>query len=541
MNILHIEVTGFHGLNGFTLTFPKKGAVVITGANGTGKSTIIEAICWAVWGKTLRGTIPGGDDEVACEVGLTTDEVYIIRRRENGRTQMGWKYNHDGTFEDPAEFPTMSAAQEALESIVGDFGLWVRSRVFSSSDAVYFSMASDKERKRLLEEVLGVDRFDSAHMLCRTDLNTGKGNLVKLEQGSEILQERIKSLKDRISDYEKYEKNLGPTDDLKVLEDKLSKLEEQYKQAQSEVSEVSAEVRSCRKDVITIESKLSFEAEKVENIKDAKCPTCFQDIRAEYRDNVRAVIDETTAALTAEHKTKRASLSALTVNLEELTGDCDLLSEASYHLDTKMRSVIQSTTFAKEAESSKKQLLASKAAHEEEAVSLGDEKSELQDKVDVLGHVATVLNTRGVRAQVVTNALNGLQASANSWLSRLCTDLSIELSGETVQASGKVVDTISLHIHGGGGGNGYKALSSGQRRRVDVALMLGLGAIAEAASGYSGAMMFDEVFDALDSDGVAAIVDVLSEISTDRLVFVVTHNDELANAIPAVLNITTPF
>ena len=71
--------------------------------------------------------------------------------------------------------------------------------------------------------------------------------------------------------------------------------------------------------------------------------------------------------------------------------------------------------------------------------------------------------------------------------------------------------------------------------------MLGLGAIAEAASGYSGAMMFDEVFDALDSDGVAAIVDVLSEISTDRLVFVVTHNDELANAIPAVLNITTPF
>ena len=89
-------------------------------------------------------------------------------------------------------------------------------------------------------------------------------------------------------------------------------------------------------------------------------------------------------------------------------------------------------------------------------MSLGDEKSELQDKVDVLGHVATVLNTRGVRAQVVTNALNGLQASANSWLSRLCTDLSIELSGETVQASGKVVDTISLHIHGGGAVMGIK-------------------------------------------------------------------------------------
>ena len=71
--------------------------------------------------------------------------------------------------------------------------------------------------------------------------------------------------------------------------------------------------------------------------------------------------------------------------------------------------------------------------------------------------------------------------------------------------------------------------------------MLGLGAIAEAASGIQGSMFFDEVFDALDTDGVESIVDILNELSADRMVLVVTHNSDLASAIPATMKINTPM
>jgi DNA repair exonuclease SbcCD ATPase subunit len=104
--------------------------------------------------------------------------------------------------------------------------------------------------------------------------------------------------------------------------------------------------------------------------------------------------------------------------------------------------------------------------------------------------------------------------------------------------SGSVVDAISLDIEGAGAGYGYRAASGGERRRVDVALLLALSEVGQAAQGQSGSTLFlDEVFDALDEGGVAALTDALADLAQDRCVFIISHNMDIIAGVRAAMRI----
>jgi len=144
--------------------------------------------------------------------------------------------------------------------------------------------------------------------------------------------------------------------------------------------------------------------------------------------------------------------------------------------------------------------------------------------------VEQVLGLRGVRAQVLDHSLKALEQQANAWLDRMPTErgpLQISLTGSTTQKSGSVVDSISLKVHG----RPYASCSGGERRRVDVALLLALRELAVAAHGRDGSLLCDEVFDALDAQGQTDVAAALGEMAQDRMVLVVTHSPELAKAL----------
>lgn len=82
-----------------------------------------------------------------------------------------------------------------------------------------------------------------------------------------------------------------------------------------------------------------------------------------------------------------------------------------------------------------------------------------------------------------------------------------------------------------GGGQGYAACSTGQRRRIDVALLLGLAVLAEGSLGLKSDLWFDEVLDGLDAEGVARVLDVVVDLARDRKVVLISHNAELLEGL----------
>ncbi len=111
--------------------------------------------------------------------------------------------------------------------------------------------------------------------------------------------------------------------------------------------------------------------------------------------------------------------------------------------------------------------------------------------------------------------------------------MTISLRPYSELKKGGTNDSISLEVHGLGRGS-YKSTSGGERRRVDVALLLALGEVAAAArGGVPGTLFFDEVFDCLDDAGIEAIGDVLAELAKARCVVVITHSKPLIQRLRA--------
>jgi DNA repair exonuclease SbcCD ATPase subunit len=150
-----------------------------------------------------------------------------------------------------------------------------------------------------------------------------------------------------------------------------------------------------------------------------------------------------------------------------------------------------------------------------------------------------VLGLRGVRAHVLGKALGGIEQVANGWLARIAgPGLRLHLSAYTEKKTGGVSDAISLEVDGAGGGHGYRGASGGERRRCDIALLLALAEVAGAAHGLKpGLILFDEVFDALDDDGVDTVCEVLGELAATRQVVVISHNDRLVARLPKRLHL----
>lgn len=162
MNITGLELVRFMGHQMLGVKVPSKGVVLVTGPNGSGKSSVIEAVAVAVFGKTLRGAQPWHEGTRGY-VEAIADGSKVKRLRMKSRAKVI-------VDRDPKKFDTATKAQEWLDSKYGTFEVWRRTHVFSSQDAANFTMATDTERKRLLESLLDLGKFDVALSKCRQDL-----------------------------------------------------------------------------------------------------------------------------------------------------------------------------------------------------------------------------------------------------------------------------------------------------------------------------------------------------------------------------------
>lgn len=533
MHVRRVTMKRFIRHENSTYTFPATGIVTITGPNEVGKSSIIEGIACGLWGKTICGADPWAASKGSVEV--ETDRVVVRREYKGGRTRLYWRLLTEEKFRD---YATMTKAQEDLESVVGPFALWRKTSVYSSADAAQFSTASDAERKRLLETLLGLDVFDAALAACRSDLRS-----VGDARGTLVLRREV--LAERIAGYERALADSGlvaPGDEkvdpaaLRVEARELSRL---IAEGETMLRDLRGSSAKDAERAVRADSECGAVAAKLSALSGDRCPTCDQPIPKEMR-----------AALQGEVLRARQEADALRDRartlMEEGSTQADEIGEEQQELVQRRAMLLtRASTAERDAERcAEAAKAAARAGRDLEAArvelkDLEERFAALTRELDEVHAAENVLGLRGVRAHLLGRTLKGIEGAANVHLGRIArSDLRITLRPFTEKRTGGVSDAIAMDVKDGRVSRPYRAFSGGARRRLDVSLLLALSEVSAAAHGVDpGTIAFDEPFDALDADGIRAVSEVVRRMAERRLVVVVTHRPELVADLQADLRI----
>lgn len=565
MNVTSILMRAFMAHADTLVQLPERGLVLVTGENGSGKSSLVEAVATAGWGKTLRGTSPwSGKGKV--EVSAPAVDM---ARTYNGRSKkLDWCLAEG----EPSKFETTTAAQEALEAVIGPYDVWRRTHVFSSQDASHFTMATDAERKRLLETLFGLDKFDPALAACRSDRKAAESKLREASSLLEQLKSQRSSAMQRLSDARAVLGTIEAPLDVSEAQKRRVELGSMLANARDDSTTLSTESRDLDRAVSIFVATHKEAKRRQAALGEGDCDKCGQPIPQALVDELTGAAASAGAATEKARATADARAQEVSSEYEEIQGEVDDLRAKMAALDEQVRA----------ADAARKQRTAAEQSVDRAETALdglddridnGEDKvAELRVGLDVLRATEEVLGTRGVRAHVLGSALGGLEEAANAWLARIvgltpyegpvgggaadvedvdgplvdgdADEVEAMLGGSiflrlrpyTEKKTGGASAAISMEILGAGGGHGYKGASGGERRRIDVALLMALAEVASAAHGQSGGtLFFDEVMDSLDAEGVDRVATVMQELAQERTVVVISHNPDLQRALHPVM------
>lgn len=535
LHIRQIQLRLFATHDETKLNLPAKGLVAITGGNGSGKSSLLEAVSIALWNESLRGE-PGWREGQKSLAQVITDRVSATRSKVKASAKLEWD---DLDSFSSVQYETTTKAQAALDAVIGSYDVWRRTCVLSSLDSAAFSLARDSDRKRLLEEFLGLGMFDVALEACRQDRKAAAQKADKAREDRNNISLQLvfarRTLKS-VLDEQENQKASGVDSDLASLKSEGTRLAAMHKAVVADAQAAAEKMKHLERAGLEEDAKAKAEESRLVKLGKDACPTCGQDT-SHAKQHISEAIADFKAKAQAIRQAVESQLQAAKDEVAELADESNSLSEKLERIRSDYRMVESQSKQVAFLAGKVKTAQAEVAKWEAAEAAQGKDSGDLDAKVLHLEAVEQVLGLRGVRAQVLDHALGALEKQANAWLSRMPTEagpLTITLTGSTAQKSGSVVDAISLKVRG----RPYASCSGGERRRVDVAILLALRELAVAAHGRDGTLFCDEVFDALDQQGQADVATALREMSDDRLVVVITHSPDLLKALQPDMHVT---
>jgi DNA repair exonuclease SbcCD ATPase subunit len=532
MRVRRIVAGQFMRYQQVDLLLPATGVVLITGNNGAGKSSVAEVVSHAAWGASLRKELGWRLEEsggVEIELEIEGGPCVIRRQARVGRTgkttfRLHWEYGDYSS----ADYPTRTKAQEGLEGYIGTFRSWSAACVFNGSLEQGLAHMTDANRKRFLEGVLNLVSLERAYKMALEERRGAQATLGELEHELELVQARLEGLSSQREQLQQTTESLGSAAELEGLRTRSRGLQDEVERAREAEAEANAQLEQLRARLSGQQAEQLAARQAVRRVTqlDAVCPMCEQPIDPAHQEELRATYNEECQGWSELVEQARGEVDAVMSKVQEAR---QVVSSKRQELAGM---VAVGRRLAQEVEQRQKWETAQSALAEQEQVltqQLGEVEgrvAESREELGLLDAACYVLGLRGVRAQVLGNALALLQNASNMWLGRLGLDrLSVECRMDG--------DAVLFAVHGAGGGRGYGACSTGEKRRIDVALTLALGDMVAAGAGLpqNSTLFMDELFDSLDEEGLGAAVALLEDLSSTRAVVVITHMPDLIDRL----------
>ena len=521
-------------------------STLIIGDNGSGKSTVLDALTFGLFGKPFRrikkdqlvNSVNGRDCTVEVYFDIGRRKYLVIRGIRPTRFEIymdGKLINQDASSRD---------YQKLLENNILKLNhrSFTQVVILGSSSFIPFMQLTAAARREVVEEILDIKIFSMMNVLLKQRIKNSKERSRDIAYENELLEHKIELQENKISESKeksktsltalekKVKKNAA---DMKKLEDEVGSLKSLVTEWETDILPKHEKIDEDRTELNRIKYRMDHKSSKAEQeitfFKDNdSCPTCEQHIDEEFKKKAieertdKMVINACAMVRLDEQLTEMDARIGLyekieidkrehEVNIAKKNTSVDAIVNFNEDVQRQINEIHTVGLFLKEDKMRLQEF-------NEDSKRIKKEKEKIGDQANYLGLAKQLLQDSGIKTKIIKKYLPIMNKLINSYLNQLEFQVKFELDeqfNETIKS--RYRDEFA-----------YANFSEGEKMRIDLALLFTWRQIAKMKnSTNTNLLILDEIFDSsLDMNGTDEFLKILNTLS-DENTFLISHKSDL--------------
>ena len=541
--------------NHFTeVDFQQNSTNLIIGTNGTGKSTVLDALTFSLFNKPFRkinkGQLANSTNEKDCLV-----EVDFQINNKQYRVRRGIKPN---LFEIVVDGTPMhkEADDRVMQKMLEENILKVNYKSFTqivilgSTNFVPFMQLSGSNRRDVIEDLLDIRIFSAMNSLIKDKIKGQKDEIRTLDLSKDNIKDKVEMQTNFINELESQGKQR--------IDEKRSKIDTLLCEAEDYIKEnelISDDVVDLTKEqeevtgakdklkkLNTLKGKMSNKVATLTKehkffTEHTVCPTCTQNIEEEFRVNRITDVQNKATELQSGYKDLVDAIQKEEEREHQFTKLTKEITELNNGISKNHTLISGCNRQVRDLESEIQRLTDQHANRNTEQGKLAEFNENLQQvykkladkKEEVMYHdfAYSLLKDDGVKTKIIKKYLPLINQQVNRYLQMMDFYINFKLDGE-------FNETIESPIHER---FSYASFSEGEKMRIDLALLFTWREVARVKNSINtNLLIMDEIFDSsLDTLGTDEFLKIIRFVIKDANVFVISHKTELHDKFDSVI------
>jgi len=518
--------------NSFTeIEFNRSPSTLVVGENGSGKSTMLDAVCFSLFNKPFRkisksqliNSINNKKMVVEIEFRIGQKEFKVIR----GVKPSIFEVYCDGQMldQDAAVRDTQKYLEDSVLKM--NFKSFTQIVILGSASFTPFMQLPTASRREIIEDILDIEIFTTMNQVLREKISSLRDEIRDVETEVEVAKSKATVQRKYIEQLEKDKK-------IKVdkIKEKINELIEATTELETKLSETSAEKESHddpkerKRKLDGLKDKLDSNLRKARKELDFyhdtdECPTCKQGLTHDFKEEKQKEKSERIQELETGLQDMDTEYNAVHDAIEEYDQIVTDIQDIQSELISQERYKNRLTLELNEAENNVADIDEEKNKLKELAVDLTTKnklKTEKGEEQHYNTAATSLLKDTGIKTRVIRQYLPIINQLVNKYLAAMDFFVHFDLDekfNETIKSRHR--DKFS-----------YSSFSEGEKQRIDLALLFTWRTIAKMKNSAStNLLLLDEVFDSsLDNNGVDYVMNLLHTIGEETNVFVISHKGD---------------
>ena len=530
------------GNNETVVYLNKDSATLVVGSNGAGKSTMLDALSFALFGKPHRSinkpqlvnSINNKHCLTTVEFAVGNIEYKIIRGikpnifevYQNGKLLN--QESHSRDYQKIIEQNILKLNHKSFHQVV----------VLGSSNFIPFMQLPSHQRRNVIEDLLDIGIFTKMNGVLKDKIMALRHKMNETDNELNILKETIKLQTSHISELKKIDSTQEEkrTKEISSINEEISVLEgsnlelqreydlnykttiEDHEKESNNKTSYTVEISNLKRNMDAVVEESKFYE------KNDHCPTCSQNISAKLKTSKNKECKSKAKMLNLEYTKTKDQLKASKSEVEKLYSQIVHLNEVNNSIrqnETRiniLKNRIEALSKNVDVQDTTEAEL-KLAADKEKSLKLLEVRFEQTTLTSYFDAIGELLRDTGIKTKVIRQYLPIMNKLINQYLQVLDFFVLFHLDdsfNETIKSRHRDEFT-------------YSSFSEGEKQRIDLSLLFSWRKIARMKnSANTNLLILDETFDSsMDADGVDNLLKILNTLGKETNVFIISHKQDL--------------